>query len=44
MVIEAARKLNYFPTEHGISKNYSRQMIVHKENINFDKHCRFALG
>ena len=44
MISEAARKLNYFPAKHSISQHYSPRMIVHKENMNFDKHCRFALG
>ena len=44
MVSEAARKLNYFPAKHGISKYYSPRMIVHKENIDYDKHCKFVLG
>ena len=44
MVSEAARKLNYFPAKHGISKHYSPQMIVHKENIDYDKHYQFVLG
>ena len=44
MVSEAARELNYFPAKHGISKHYSSRMIVHKENINFDKHYKFILG
>ena len=44
MVNETARKLNYFPAKHGISKHYSPRMIVHKRNIDYDKHCKFVLG
>ena len=42
MISEAARKLNYFSAKHSISQHYSPRMIVHKENIYFDKHCKFV--
>ena len=44
LVMEAARKMNYFPARYGISKHYSPRMTVHKENINFERHCRHAIG
>ena len=44
MVSEAARKLNYFPAKHGISKHYSPRMIMHQENLNFNRHCKYVLG
>ena len=37
MVSEATRKLNYFPAHHGVSKYYSPMMIIHKENLVFDR-------
>jgi hypothetical protein len=44
LVMEAARKMNYFPARYGISKHYSPRMIVHKENIDYERHCRYAIG
>jgi hypothetical protein len=44
MVTEAPRKLNYFPNKHGISKHYSPRMIVAQENLDSDRHCKYACG
>ena len=44
MVTEASRKLNFVPAKHGISKHYSPRMILHQENIDFDRHCTHVLG
>eukprot|EP00957_Ditylum_brightwellii_P063747 4837013-Ditylum_brightwellii.AAC.1 len=42
MVSEQARKLNYFPVQHGVSKHYSPRMILHQENIDYHRHCQFT--
>jgi hypothetical protein len=34
LVMESAKKLNYFPNKNGVSKYYSPRMILHQENIN----------
>jgi hypothetical protein len=44
MVIECTKKLNYFPVQNGVSKYYSPRMILHQQNINFDKHCNMFWG
>jgi len=44
MVIECTKKLNYFPAQNGVSKYYIPRMILHKQNINFDKHCKYVFG
>ena len=44
MVSESAKKLNYFPARHGVSKHYSPRMILHQENLDFDRHCTHVLG
>ena len=44
LVLESARKLNYFPNKYGVSKYFSPRMILHQENIDYDKHCRFVFG
>ena len=44
MVLESARKLNFFPSKNGVSKYYSPRMILHQENLDFAKHCQFTFG
>ena len=44
LVSESARKLNYFPSKHGISAHYSPRMIMHRETLDYDKHCKYSLG
>ena len=44
MVMEAAKKLNFFPAKHGVSKYYSQRMILHQHNLHFSRHCKHALG
>ena len=44
LVADAAKKLNFFPSKHGISKYYSPRMILHQRNLDYTKHCRFAFG
>ena len=43
-VMESAKKLNYFPPKGGISPYYSPRMIVHHENLEFEKHCEIPFG
>ena len=44
LVMETARKLNYFPNQCGISQYYSPRQILHKESLDYDRHCRYHLG
>ena len=44
LVIESARKLNYFPAKHGISKHYSPRQIVHQTTLNYEHECKYAIG
>ena len=44
LVIDATQKLNYFPARHGISKYYSPRMILMQENLDYEKHCKYAFG
>jgi hypothetical protein len=44
MVTETARKLNFFPAKYGVSKYYSPRMIMHQQNLDYDKHCKFSFG
>ena len=30
--------------QHGASKHFSPRMIVHEENLDYDKHLQFTLG
>ena len=44
LVIESTKKINFFPAKHGVSKYYSPRMILHKENLDFKRHCKYVLG
>ena len=44
LVSESARKLNFFPNKHGISQYYSPRMIMHKQSLDFERHCKYAFG
>ena len=44
LVIESARKLNYFPAKHGISQHYSPRQIVHQTTLNYEHECKYAIG
>ena len=44
LVSESAKKLNFFPNKNGVSKYFSPRMILHKENLDFKKHCKYVLG
>jgi hypothetical protein len=41
---ESAKKLNYFPSKNGVSPYYSPRMILHQRQLDYEKHCRYALG
>jgi hypothetical protein len=38
------KKLNFFPAKNGISQYYSPRMILHQQNLDYDKHCQYAFG
>jgi hypothetical protein len=44
LVSESAKKLNFFPAKHGISKYYSPRMILHQKNLDYEKHLKYAFG
>jgi hypothetical protein len=44
LVMESAKKLNYFPNKNGVSKYYSPRMILHQENIDYECHCEYRFG
>jgi hypothetical protein len=44
LVMESTKKLNFFPNRHGVSKHYSPRMILHQENLDYNRHCQFVLG
>jgi hypothetical protein len=41
LVIDSAKKLNFFPSKHGISKYYSPRMILHQHNLDY---CRYTIS
>ena len=44
LVMDSAKKLNFFPSKQGISKYYSPRMILHQKNLDYSKNCKFAFG
>jgi hypothetical protein len=44
LVMESAKKLNYFPNKNGVSKYHSPRMILHQENIDYERHCEYRIG
>ena len=41
---QGAKKLNFFPAKHGISNYYSPRMILHRQTLDYRKHCTHAFG
>ena len=44
LVMESCKKLNYFPPKGGISQFYSPRMIMHQENLDYEKHRAISFG
>ena len=44
LVVESARKLNFFPNKNGISKYFSPRQIVHRVVLDYDTNCKYAFG
>jgi hypothetical protein len=44
IVTDSAKKLNFFPAQHGISPYYSPRMILHQRHLDYDKHCQIGFG
>jgi len=44
LVMEAAKRLNFFPAKQGISQQYSPRMILHQKHLDYSKHCKYTFG
>jgi hypothetical protein len=44
LVMESAKKLNFFLAKQGISKYYSPRMILLQRNLNFSNNCKYIFG
>jgi hypothetical protein len=44
LVMESAKKLNFFPNKDGVSKVFSPRMIMHHENLDYERHCKYQIG
>jgi hypothetical protein len=44
LAMECAKKLNFFPPKGGISPYYSPRMILHQQNLDYNKHCSIPFG
>ena len=43
-MMESAKKLNFFPPKGGVSKHYSPRVILHHEELDYNKHCKYTFG
>ena len=44
LVMESTKKLNFFPNKHGVSKYFSPRMIMHQENLDYERHCQYQIA
>jgi hypothetical protein len=44
LVMESAEKLNFFPKKYEVSKVFSARMIMHHENLDYERHCKYQIG
>jgi hypothetical protein len=44
LVMDSAKKLNFFPVKGGISPYYSPRMILHQKTLDYAKHCKYIFG
>jgi hypothetical protein len=44
LVIEATKKLNFFPNKYSVLQHYSPSMILHQETLDYNHHCKFTFG
>ena len=44
IVLEEANILSFYPNNNGVSNHYITRMILHKENLDYKRHCKFAIG
>ena len=43
LVMDATKKLNFFPPRGGISKYYSPCMILHQKPLDYNRDCHFSI-
>ena len=44
LVMESAKKLNFFPAKNGVSLYFSPRMILHQRTLDYNKHCKYPTG
>ena len=44
LVIESAKKLNYFPSRAGVSRYFSPRQIVQQVSLDYRRHCFHEFG
>jgi hypothetical protein len=44
LIMECAKKCNFFPPTGGISPYCSLRMIMHQQSLDFEKHCSIPFG
>jgi hypothetical protein len=44
LVMEAAKRLNFFPAKQGISQHYSPKMILCQKHLDYTTNCKYTFG
>ena len=44
MVSKYTKKLDYFPARHRVFTYFSPRLILHKEILDYERHCKCVLG
>ena len=44
LVMDSAKKLNFFPVKNGISEYFSRRMLFHQRTLDYTEKCKFTFG
>jgi hypothetical protein len=44
LVMESTKKLNFFPNKYRVSKVFSPRMIMHQENLDYERNCKYQIG
>ena len=42
--ISLARRRRFFPNKYGVSNVFSPHMIMHQENLDYERHCKYQIG
>ena len=44
LIMESTKKLGFFINKNGVLKYFSPRMIIHQENLDYGRHCKYQIG